>query len=47
MTVESLNDALAWLMIESVEGTFEAQLWFSAYGRPQERITLLEKHWNA
>jgi hypothetical protein len=28
-------------------GTFEAQLWFSTYGLPQERVTELETQWAA
>jgi uncharacterized protein YndB with AHSA1/START domain len=47
VTVESLNDALAWLTIEGAGGTYEAQLWFSTYGVPQQRVTQLETQWNA
>jgi uncharacterized protein YndB with AHSA1/START domain len=47
VTVDSLNGALAWLTIEGAGGTFEAQLWFSTYGLPQERVTKLETQWNA
>lgn len=47
VTVESLNDALAWFTIEGASGAFEAQLWFSTYGLPQERETQLETQWNA
>ena len=28
-------------------GTYEAQLWFSTYGLPQERVTELETRWKA
>jgi uncharacterized protein YndB with AHSA1/START domain len=47
VTVESLNDALAWFTIEGAGGTFEAQLWLSTYGLPQERVTQLESQWHA
>lgn len=47
MTVDSLNGVLAWLTIEGAGGTFEAQLWFSIYGLPQERVTQLETQWAA
>jgi hypothetical protein len=47
VTVDSLNGALAWLTIEGAGGTFEAQLWFSTYGLPQERVTELETRWKA
>jgi uncharacterized protein YndB with AHSA1/START domain len=47
VTIESLNGALAWLTVEGAGGTFEAQLWFSTYGLPQQRVTHLESHWNA
>jgi uncharacterized protein YndB with AHSA1/START domain len=47
VTVESLNDALAWFTIEGSGGTFEAQLWLSTYGVPQEHVMQLETQWNA
>ena len=47
VTIDSLNGALAWLTIEGAGGTFEAQLWFSTYGLPQERVTQLETQWAA
>jgi uncharacterized protein YndB with AHSA1/START domain len=45
VTVESLNDALLWLTIEGSAGKHEAQLWFSTYGLPQERVSEIEKQW--
>jgi hypothetical protein len=47
VTVDSLNGALAWLTIEGAGGTFEAQLWFSTYGLPQERVAQRETQWAA
>ncbi len=47
VTVDSLNKALAWLTIEGAGGSFEAQLWFSTYGLPQERVTQRELQWSA
>jgi uncharacterized protein YndB with AHSA1/START domain len=47
VTIDALNGALAWLTIEGAGGTFEAQLWFSTYGLPQERVTQLETEWAA
>jgi uncharacterized protein YndB with AHSA1/START domain len=47
VTIDSLNDALAWLTIEGAGGTFDAQLWFSTSGLPQERVTQLETQWSA
>jgi len=47
VTVESLNDALAWFTIEGAGGTFGAQLWLSTYGVPQERVRQLDMQWNA
>src|ERR1700721_2492993 len=42
VTVESLNDSLAWFTIERAGATYEAQLWFSRNGLPRERVTQLE-----
>jgi uncharacterized protein YndB with AHSA1/START domain len=47
VTIDALNGALSWLTIEGAGGTFEAQLWFSTYGLPQERVTELETQWAA
>ncbi|HEY4949136.1 MAG TPA: hypothetical protein VIH88_02265 [Candidatus Acidoferrales bacterium] len=47
VTVESLNDSLAWFTIERAGATYEAQLWFSTYGLPRERVTQLETRWYA
>lgn len=47
VTVESLDDALAWLTIERAGGTFEAQLRFSRHELPQERMIRLETEWVA
>ena len=47
VTIDALHGALAWLTIEGAGGTFEAQLWFSTYGSPQERATQLETQWAA
>ena len=47
MTIDSLHGALAWLTIEGAGGKFEAQLWFSTYGLPQQRVTQLETQWAA
>jgi hypothetical protein len=38
---------VAWFTIEGAGGTFEAQLWLSTYGLPQERVTQLESQWHA
>ncbi len=45
VTVDSLHSALSPLTIEGAGSTFEAQLWFSTYGLPQERVTQLETQW--
>jgi hypothetical protein len=47
VTVESLNDALAWFTIEGAGATYEAQLWLSTYGLQRECVTQLETQWNA
>jgi uncharacterized protein YndB with AHSA1/START domain len=47
VTVDSLNGSLAWLTIEGTGGTYEAQLWFSMYRLPQERVTEMETQWTA
>lgn len=44
VSVDSLNDALAWLTIEGC-GEHDVQLWFSTYGLPQAQVTELEKRW--
>jgi hypothetical protein len=46
VTVESLNDALAWLTIEGAGPTFEAQLWFSIYGIARSEVDALEARWS-
>lgn len=45
ITVESPNDALLWPTIDGFAGKHEAQLWFSTYGLPQERVSEIEKQW--
>jgi hypothetical protein len=45
VTIDALNGALTWVTIEGAGGTFEAQLWLSTYGLPQERLTRLETEW--
>ena len=47
VAVDALNRALAWVTIEGAGGQFEAQLWFSTYGLPQERVTQPEALWAA
>lgn len=47
VTIEAMNDALVWFAIEGAGATYEAQLWFSTYGVPQERVTQLKTQWNA
>lgn len=47
ITVESLNNTLAWLSIEGSGQKCEAQLWFSTYGLPPERVGQIEYAWEA
>ncbi|HYL46612.1 MAG TPA: hypothetical protein VEU52_06275 [Candidatus Limnocylindrales bacterium] len=45
MTVESLDDALAWLAIEGAGPEHDAQFWFSTYGLPQSQVREIENRW--
>ena len=45
VSVESLNDALAWLTIEGSGSEHDAQMWFSTYGLPRVRVDEIEKEW--
>lgn len=45
VTVESLNDALAWLTIEGLGPAHDAQFWFSTYGLTESRVTALQARW--
>jgi len=45
VSVDSLNDALAWLTIEGLAGEHDVQLWFSTYGVPQAQVSEIEKRW--
>ncbi|HXZ13967.1 MAG TPA: SRPBCC domain-containing protein [Candidatus Sulfotelmatobacter sp.] len=45
VTVESLNDGLAWLTIEGAGPEHDAQLWFSLYGLPAARVKGIEDRW--
>ena len=45
VTVEPLNDALAWLTIEGAGPDHDTQLWFSTYGLPKEQVAELETRW--
>ncbi|MGB0035914.1 MAG: hypothetical protein WBP79_10615 [Candidatus Acidiferrales bacterium] len=47
VTVESLNNALAWLTIEGAGPRHDVQLWFSTYGLPQAQVKELEARWAA
>ena len=47
MTVESLNDALAWLTVEGSGPQHDAQFWFSTYGLPRAPVAELESRWAA
>jgi len=42
VTVDSLNDALAWLTIEGSGPVHDAQFRFSTHGLPQPQVTTLE-----
>jgi hypothetical protein len=46
VSVDSLNNALAWLTIEGAKAPHDVQFWFSIYGRPPSRVSEIEKHWN-
>jgi hypothetical protein len=45
VSVELLNDALAWLTIEGSGDEHDVQMWFSAYGLPRARVDQIEKEW--
>jgi len=45
VSVESLNNALAWLTIEGAGPKHDAQLWFSTYGLPHAKVAELETRW--
>jgi uncharacterized protein YndB with AHSA1/START domain len=45
LTVDSLNDALAWLTVEGSGPLHDAQFWFSTYGLPQPQVTALQSRW--
>ena len=45
VTVESLNDALAWLTIEGAGPELDVQFWFSTYGLPQAQVREIETRW--
>jgi uncharacterized protein YndB with AHSA1/START domain len=45
VTVESLNNALAWLTIEGTGPEHDAQFWFSTYGLPQAQVREIENRW--
>lgn len=47
VTVESMNDALAWLTIEGSGPAHEAQFWFSTYGLAAARVSEIEQRWTA
>lgn len=46
VSVDSLNNALAWLTIECAKAPHNVQFWFSIYGLPQSRVRELENGWN-
>jgi hypothetical protein len=46
VTVESLNDALAWLTIEGGGPTHDVQLWFSTYGIEPIDVDALQEKWS-
>lgn len=46
VTVESLNDALAWLTIEGSGPEHDAQFWFSTYGLPATQVREIENRWS-
>jgi uncharacterized protein YndB with AHSA1/START domain len=45
VTVEPLNDALAWVAIEGGGPKHDVQLWFSTYGIAQGDVDALENKW--
>jgi len=45
VSVEPLNDALAWLTIEGSGGKHDAQIWFSTYGLSEARVREIERKW--
>jgi len=45
VTVESLNDALAWLTIEGSGPRHDVQLWFSTYGLLASKAKEIENRW--
>jgi uncharacterized protein YndB with AHSA1/START domain len=45
LRISEWNDALVWLTIEGVSGRYEAQIWLSAYGIPDERVSEFEQNW--
>jgi uncharacterized protein YndB with AHSA1/START domain len=45
VTVKELNDALLWLTIEGAGPRHDAQLWFSTYQLPADRVRALESTW--
>jgi hypothetical protein len=45
LSVEPLNDALAWLTIEGSGGKHDAQMWFSTYGLPEASVREIERKW--
>jgi len=45
VTVEQLNDGLAWLTIEGAAPPHDVQLWFSTYGVAEARVKQLEARW--
>jgi uncharacterized protein YndB with AHSA1/START domain len=46
VTVEPLNDALAWVAIEGGGPKHDVQLWFSTYGIAQGDVDALERKWS-
>jgi hypothetical protein len=45
VSVDSVNDALAWLTIEAGSAPYDVQLWFSTYGLAELRVSDIEKRW--
>jgi uncharacterized protein YndB with AHSA1/START domain len=46
VSVDSLNNALAWLTIEGAKAPHDVQFWFSIYGLPASRVSDIQKSWN-
>ncbi len=46
VSVDSLNNALAWLSIEGAKAPHDVQFWFSIYGLPASSVSEIEKSWN-